>query len=505
MTLRSADEVERGEAHSPSAALFEAWRVRVGLVLGPLAGLALTAVPPFNVSVPAQILTGIMAWVCIYWVTEPIPIPVTALLGVAACVVLGIAPAKEALAPFGHPVIFLLLGSLLLAQAMMVHGVDRRVALWCLSRPAVSRSPARILVAFGAGTAFLSMWISNTAATAMMYPIALGVLASLRRAGVRTAGGYGTTLLLMIAYSASIGGIGTLIGTPTNLIGKGIILEQLAISLSFLDWMAFGVPILCVSFVALTGLLFFFHRPPPADTAAVAMLIARERRDLGPWRRGEVNAALAFGVAVVLWVLPGVVGLLFGVASPAARWMESRLPEGIAAVLAAGLLFLLPVGDRVGVGTLSWQEAARIDWGTLVLFGGGLALSNLMFQTGLSAALGQALMQVFQIETRWGLTLMAIALGVLMSEMASNTASAGLVVPLVIAIAQSAGLEPLLPALGACLGASFGFMLPISTPPNAIVYASGLIPVSTMIRAGFFFDLIGIVVIWGMLRLVGPG
>ena len=502
MTPGPEDGAGANEAISPGEALFEQWRARIGLVLGPLLGIALAVFPPFEGSAPAHILMGIMAWVSIYWITEPIPIPVTALLGVSACVVLGVAPAKEAFAGFGHPVIFLLLGSLLLAQALMVHGVDRRVALWCLSHPAVSRSPARILVAMGAITAFLSMWVSNTAATAMMYPIALGVLASLRRAGVRTAGGYGTTLLLMIAYAASVGGIGTLIGTPTNIIGAGIILDQLAIKLSFFDWMAFGVPTLCLSFMALTGLLFLFHRPPTTDTTAFATMIAHERRDLGPWRRGEITAALAFGVAVTLWVLPGAVGVFVGMDSPSAQWLERRLPEGVVAVLAAGLLFLLPGNDRVSQSTLSWQEATRIDWGTLVLFGGGLALSNLMFQTGLSTALGQTFMQTFPIETRWGLTLMAIVMGVLMSELASNTASAGLVVPLVIAIAQSAGIEPLLPALGACLGASFGFMLPISTPPNAIVYASGMIPVTSMIRVGLLFDLIGILVIWGVLRLI---
>jgi sodium-dependent dicarboxylate transporter 2/3/5 len=505
VTPSPAEDAGPVEAISPGEALFEQWRARVGIVLGPLLGLALYAFPPFDVAPSAQILMGIMAWVGIYWITEPIPIPVTALLGVTACVVLGIAPAKEAFAPFGHPVIFLLLGSFLLAQAMMVHGVDRRVALWFLSRPTINRSPARILVAFGAITAFLSMWVSNTAATAMMYPIALGILASLRRAGVRTAGGYGTGVLLMIAYAASVGGIGTLIGTPTNLIGAGIILDQLSIKLSFLDWMAFGVPILCVSFLALAGLLLLYHRPPKADTAAFAKMIARERHELGPWRRGEVNAAIAFGVAVSLWVLPGAVGLIFGVEGSHARWVEHHLPEGIVALLAAGLLFLLPVDYRSGEVTLSWADAVRIDWGTIVLFGGGLALSNLMFQTGLSAALGKAFMQAFQVETRWGLTLMAIAMGVLMSELASNTASAGMVVPLAIAIAQSAGIDPFMPAMGACLGASFGFMLPISTPPNAIVYASGLIPVIKMIRAGIIFDLLGIVLIWGMLRLVGPG
>ena len=499
-----ADAADPVEAISPGEALFEQWRSRIGIVLGPLLGLVLYFFPLFQVSASAQTLTGIMAWVGIYWITEPIPIPVTALLGVAACIVLGVASAKEAFAPFGHPVIFLLLGSFLLAQAMMIHGVDRRVALWFLSRRSVNRSPARILVAFGAITAFVSMWISNTAATAMMFPIALGILASLQRAGVRTSGTYGTGLMLMIAYAASVGGIGTLIGTPTNLIGAGIIQNRLTIKLSFLDWMGFGLPILGVSFLALTGLLLLFHRPPRADTTAFASMIRHEREGLGPWRRGEINAAIAFAVAVILWVLPGAVGLVFGVESPHARWVEHHLPEGVVALLAAGLLFLLPVDYRAGEGTLSWKDAVRIDWGTIVLFGGGLALSDLMFKTGLSAAFGQAFMQAFQVEALWGLTLMAIAMGVLMSELASNTASASMVVPLAIAIAQSAGIDPLLPALGACLGASFGFMLPISTPPNAIVYASGLIPIVKMMRAGIIFDLVGVVLIWGMLRIAGP-
>jgi sodium-dependent dicarboxylate transporter 2/3/5 len=198
------------------------------------------------------------------------------------------------------------------------------------------------------------------------------------------------------------------------------------------------------------------------------------------------------------------VGLAAGAESEAARWVERHLPEGVVAVLAAGLLFLLPVNYRSGETTLSWEEAAKIDWGTLLLFGGGLALSDLMFKTGLSASAGEAFMRVFQVETVGGLTLMAVAMGVLMSELASNTASAGMVVPLVIAIAQSAGIDPMLPALGACVGASFGFMLPISTPPNAIVYASRLIPIVKMMRAGIIFDLLGILLIWGLLRIVGP-
>lgn len=499
-----ADRLEPVEAISKAEARFEYWRGRVGLFLGPLLGLAVYGFPPLQVSPSAQILMGIMAWVGVYWITEPVPIPVTALLGVTACVVLGVATPKEAFGPFAHPVIFLLLGSFILAQGMMTHGVDRRVALWFLAQRIVNRSPARILVAFGAITAFASMWISNTAATAMMFPIAVGILVSLKRAGVRTAGAYGTGLMLMIAYAASVGGIGTLIGTPTNLIGAGIIQERLGTKISFLGWMSFGLPIMLVCFLVLCIFLLLLHKPPSGDRTALSKVIDHERAALGPWRRGEINAGIGFLVAVTLWVLPGIVGLAAGAESEAARWVERHLPEGVVAVLAAGLLFLLPVNYRTGEATLSWQQAVRIDWGTLLLFGGGLALSDLMFKTGLSTAAGEAFMRVFQVETVAGLTLMAVAMGVLMSELASNTASAGMVVPLVIAIAQSAGVDPMLPALGACLGASFGFMLPISTPPNAIVYSSGLIPVVKMMRAGIVFDILGIFLIWALLRIVGP-
>jgi sodium-dependent dicarboxylate transporter 2/3/5 len=196
--------------------------------------------------------------------------------------------------------------------------------------------------------------------------------------------------------------------------------------------------------------------------------------------------------------------MLYGGKSEAVKLFNTRLPEGGVAILASALLFILPTNRENSRFTLSWEEAAQIDWGTILLFGGGLALGNLMFETGLSRAIGEGFTTHFQIQSLWGITGVAILLGIVVSELTSNTASANMIVPVAMAIAVAAGVSPLPPALGATLGASYGFMLPISTPPNAIVYGSGLIPIGRMIRAGVSFDILGFFIIWGGLRLLCP-
>jgi sodium-dependent dicarboxylate transporter 2/3/5 len=232
--------------------------------------------------------------------------------------------------------------------------------------------------------------------------------------------------------------------------------------------------------------------------------VARERGRLGPWTRGQANTLVAFGVAVSLWMLPGILALLDLQDAPVSDWLEARLPEAVVAVAAALLLFVLPVRLREGQFTLSWAEAVKIDWGTILLFGGGLALGSLMFRTGVAEAMGQGLTSQLGVDSLWLLTGLSIAMAIVLSEAASNTASANMIIPVVIAIAQAAGVSPLPPALGAALGASFGFMLPVSTPPNAIVYGSGLIPLPRMMRAGLLFDVTGFFIIWGGLYVLCP-
>ena len=470
-----------------------------------------------------QTLAAVLAAVMVLWVTEALPLPVTALAGAILCVVLGVAPARQVLAYFADPIVFLFIGSFMLARAMTIHRLDQRIALSFLSIRWISATPARLLGGLGVVTAGVSMWVSNTATTAMMLPITLGILGAVHELRVRAGAAQGemdarawpfaTGAMLMVAYAASIGGIGTPVGSPPNLIGIALIRTSTGTDIAFFTWMALAVPMLLVMGVVLLILLYRLH-PAPADVVAPApeqdaagrmhAHIEREKAQLGPWTRGQTNTLAAFGVAVFLWTLPGMLAL-FGLQESAfAAWLAARVPEAIAALIAAVLLFVLPVRLREGTFTLTWAQAARIDWGTILLFGGGLALGSLMFETGVARAMGEALAGLLGASSLWMLTLASIVVGVVLSETTSNTAAANMVIPVAIAIADAAGVNPVPPALGASFGASYGFMLPVSTPPNAIVYGSGLVPIPSMIRAGVLFDLLGIGVIWAGLRVLCP-
>jgi sodium-dependent dicarboxylate transporter 2/3/5 len=227
-------------------------------------------------------------------------------------------------------------------------------------------------------------------------------------------------------------------------------------------------------------------------------------RELGPWTRGQVNTLAAFGITVVLWIIPGFLALNFGTGSRVHAEYTARLPESIAALTGALILFFLPVDWKRREFTLTWSRAARIDWGTLILFGGGISLGNLMFETKLADLLGRSLLAFTGATSLWGITFAAIAIAILVSEATSNTAAANMVVPVMMSLALAAGVSPVPPALGATLGASWGFMLPVATPPNAIVYGSGLVPITRMVRAGFLFDVGGAVVVWVGLRVLLP-
>jgi sodium-dependent dicarboxylate transporter 2/3/5 len=381
-----------------------------------------------------------------------------------------------------------------------------------------------MLAGLGVVTAVLSMWVSNTATTAMMVPIGLGILSALHRTrGNGDALGaqpwpFATGLMLMVSYSACVGGIGTPVGSPPNLIGIGMIRNAAGVDIGFFTWMAVAMPMLVAMAAALFMLLHRLHpeAPPPNRASSEPAFrtlgtdlrthVAHEKSLLGPWTRGQVNTLVAFGFAVALWMLPGVLAIpALGLEdAPITSWVDARMPEAVVAVVAALLLFVLPVRLREGEFTLSWAEAVKIDWGTILLFGGGLTLGTLMFETGVARAMGEAFAGWLGTSSLWGFTFAAIAIGIVMSETTSNTAAANMVVPVVIALAQAAEVNPVPPALGAAFGASFGFMLPVSTPPNAIVYGSGLIPLPKMMRAGIVFDLLGLVIIWIGLRVMCP-
>jgi len=505
------DDTAPREVLSSEEERFDRWRRTLGLFLGPGIFIVLLALPMPSVKPQAHRLAALLGLVLTFWVTEAIPIPVTALLGATLMPLLGVTSAKEALAPFADPIVFLFLGSFILARAMSVHGLDRRFALNILAIPWVGDRPNRLLLMFGAVTASLSMWISNTATTAMLLPIGLGLLrvmeAPLRARGQEEPGAlgtYGTGLMLMAAYASSVGGIGTPVGTPPNLIGIAMIDRLVGLRIAFFRWMLLAVPLLIAMFIGLFFLLRWLHPVKRTRLAGIAEFIREEQQKMGRWSRGEINALVAFLVAVALWIMPGVIAVISGTESATYRMFNQRFAEGTVALLAASLLFVLPTNWKRREFTIGWRDAVRIDWGTILLFGGGLSLGGQMFSTGLADRLGQELIAITGVSSLWGITAAGTVLSILVTETTSNTAAANMVVPVMIAVSKGVGVSPIPPALGATLGASYAFMLPVSTPPNAIVYGSGLVPITKMLRAGILFDLLGFVLLLVSLRLLCP-
>lgn len=478
----------------------------VGLLVAAAAFLAILGTPQGGLSSEAHRLSAIMAAVVILWVTEALPMPVTALLGATAAVLLSVAPAKDVFAPFADPLMFLFIGSFIIARAIMLHGLDKRIAFAVLSLKSVGSSPLRILLAFGAVTASISAWISNTATTAMMYAIGMAILSfmadSEKSRGRTLSPRYAIALMLMTTFAASIGGLATPIGTPPNVIGLGFIRALTGAEFPFFSWMIIGVP----TVIVLLATVFLLFRNAGEGVGGgireSAEMLEREHERRGKWSAGEKSTVVAFAITVFLWILPGILAIAYGDSSPEYKAFTARLPEGAAALIGAALLFILP-GNQEGR-AITWKEAAKIDWGIVLLYGGGFALGVLSFKTGLAASMGTTLLGFLPSSGATTLLIASTVLAVVLSEITSNTASANMIVPVVISIANAAGVDPIEPAFGATMGASLGFMLPVSTPCNAIVYGSGYIPLKKMIRYGIVVDIVGIIVIVTMVKLLLP-
>ncbi|MCI0515905.1 DASS family sodium-coupled anion symporter [candidate division KSB1 bacterium] len=488
---------------------FDRRRRTVSLFLGPVVCVIIWLIPLPALTTAGHRLTAIVSWILIYWIGEALPIPVTALLGPVLCVMAGIASPSEVFAPFANPIIFLFLGSFLLAQGMIEQRLDQRIALNLLSLRWMGNSPARLMLIVAGIPILLSMWISDSATTAMIYPILLGIIATITNL-TRTASGaaiptqFNTGLLLTIAYAALIGGIGTPVGTPPNLIGLGMLNKLAHIKIYFFQWMLLAIPIMCVMWTIMLLVMRKFFPPGVKDFPGLTAFLVAQKQKQGRWTRGQKNTLIAFLVAVVLWIFPGIVASGWGTQNAVFAFCERHLPEGVASLVAAMLLFLLPVNWSRREFTLSWAQATKIDWGTMLLFGGGLSLGSMFFSTGLAQHLGDTLIQSGGTTSLWGLTAIAIFLAILLTEMTSNTATANMLVPIMIAVAKSAGISPIPPTIAVCLGASMAFMLPVSTPSNAIIYGSGQVPITAMIRVGFVLDLCCGVVTFLGLRILCP-
>lgn len=509
------------ETYSPAEELFNRRRRTAGLFLAPIVLIGTLWMPIAGLTAQGHRMAAIMLMVVVLWVSEALPMAVTAVLGPMLAVIFGVAPARAALAPFADPIIFLFIGSFMLAEAMFVHGVDRRIAFSALSWKFVGTSGARILVMYGAVATFISMWISNTATTAMMFPIGLSIVAHLAAhraehgapdlpAGAGASGRdhairkFAMAMMLITSFGASIGGMATPVGTPPNLIGIGMIERITHVHIDFFQWMAIGVPIVLILFSFLAVYFYFTSVRGLSVGEGSVDLVREELRKLGPMSTGQRNVLIAFASTVLLWTLPGFLAVLGMSRSPFATWYQTAVPEGVAAMLGAILLFLLPISWRKRRFTLTWDEAMRIDWGIVLLYGGGLAMGDMMFSTGVASWIGASLTSVLPSHSLLALCIVFAGLAIVLSEMTSNTASANMIVPVAIAVATQANVSPILPALAATLGASMGFMMPISTAPNAIVYSSGHVPITQMMRFGIALDIAGFIVIVALVALVGP-
>lgn len=454
----------------------------VAIVVGPaLCVTLLTVGAPDGMPVLAWRTAAVMTWMAAWWLTEAIPVAATALLPLVLFPVMDIGGVRDTASPFANPVIFLFLGGFMLAAGMERWSLHRRIALNIVR--VVGTGPRAMIGGFMVASAFLSMWISNTATAVMMLPIAMSIIGDKAGDDDRLS----HSLLLGIAFGASIGGLGTLIGTPPNALLAGYMSETYGVEIGFGRWMLVGVPLvillLPLCWLVLTRAVF---RVPDSDPRIDATHIEAEISRMGPPTRGEILVALVFVAVVALWIARP----LFGTAL-------AGLSDATIAVAGALALFVIPSGGVSGPRLLDWASAVRIPWGVLLLFGGGLALASAIESSGLAAWIAEALGGLSALPIVLALTV-AVAIVVFLTELTSNTATAATFLPIAAALAVGMSQNPLLFAVPVALAASCAFMMPVATPPNAIVFGSGRLTVGRMAHAGIWLNLIAIVAIVGL-------
>lgn len=464
---------------------------KLGLVLAPALLVALLFAPIPGLTPAAQKLLAVVVFTTVLWVSEAVPLAATALLAPALCVVLGIAGAGAVFAPFGSPTTFLFIGMFIVGIAMQKHGLDRRIALTVLGWPGIGRSPTATFGALAAITALLSMWMSNIAAAAVMIPIGLGALRA--NPGWGSAPRHRGTLVLLIAFSASMGGLATPVGTPPNLIGIELIQKATGQKINFFEWMRFTLPLSA----ALVAFLVWRLRPAGAPAAAADLRseFRRQKAALGARTRGETSTGAAFLCAILLWMYPGLIEFIFEEKRWGAAWLEAHFPEQMVGLLAGVALFFLPADREKREFAITWSDAVKLDWSTIILFGGGMSLGRLIFDTGLADAGGRAVVAALGQPGLLTVVLASVLLSVTLSTLTSNTASANVMVPMMLAVAQAAGVDPVPVGIATCLACSFGNMLPVSTGTNAIAYGTGHVRLLEMVRHGFWLDLAGMVLV----------
>ncbi|UYP32057.1 DASS family sodium-coupled anion symporter [Pseudomonas sp. Z8(2022)] len=469
--------VTTNESTAPAKA---AW---IGLILGPLLLLeCLFTEPPAGLSSAAWATIGLTLLMATWWSTEAIPIPATSLLPILLIPALDIDSLNAATAPYANPTIYLFLGGFVLGLAMERWNLHKRIALMTLL--AMGSKPSRQIAGFMIATAFLSMWVSNTATTIMMLPIGLSVIGMLtggKETGKADHERFATALLLAIAYAASIGGISTLIGTPPNALLAAFLADNYDVQIGFGQWMLLGVPVAII----MLAFTWWWLTRGGFNLAGhdSTQLIRSELAELGPLSRGEKLVALVFVVTALAWVFQPLI----------AGWLPGVNDTSIA-IAAALALFIIPVDSKQRVFLMDWESASKLPWGVLLLFGGGLSLAGVIRSTGLAEWIAQSLgaLGALPVIAMIGVVVLVI---IFLTEVTSNTATAAAFLPLLGALAVSQGMPAELLAIPAAIAASCAFMMPVATPPNAIVFGTGHMKIQSMIKAGFALNLFGVVLV----------
>jgi len=465
---------------------------KVGFIGGPLVFLVMLMIdPPQGLNIVAWRVAAVSILMAILWITEAIPIPATSLLPLALFPIIGVGTIKQVAAPYSNPLIFLFMGGFIIAIAMQQWHLHRRIALSIIQ--AVGMHPRSIIAGFMLATALLSMWVSNTATTLMMLPIALSIIELTGKSNSNDKNTFATALLLGLAFSASIGGLGTLIGTPPNALLAGFMSENYHLQIGFAQWMLMGLPLVIVGIPLCYIILTYVVFPIKQESVQInSNFIADELQKMGKMTRAEWRVAIIFALVALMWM---------------SRPLVSKLVPGLSdagiAIIGALITFFTPSGMEKGRFLLDWKAAERLPWGILLLFGGGLSIAWAISSTGLSTWIGQQLssLQAFPL---WLIILTIAAVVILLTGFTSNTATAAAFLPIMAAVAVSLGQNPLLLVVPAGIAASCAFMLPVATPPNAIVYGSGKVSILDMLKAGFVLNIVFAILITIFTLILAP-
>ena len=471
----------------------------VGRVLGPVLFILMLATDQSQdvMSPIAWRTAGIALWMAVWWATEAIPVAATAFLPIIVFEPAGIRSLVDAASPYASPIIYLFLGGFMMAIAVERWNLHRRISLAILDR--TGTDGRRLVGGFMFICALLSMWMTNTSTTMMLLPIVLSVIGVMSEnlAGVSDLSrkNFQIAMLLGLAYAASIGGLATLIGTPPNALLVGYLADTYGLEISFARWMTVGIPVtllmLPIAWFVLTRVLFPFDIPA---SDAVRDHLHTLRQEIGPMTTPERRVAILFGTVIFCWMLRRPLTELLGL---------SGVSDAGIVMTAALLLFLLPSGDASQRQLMTWENAVRIPWGVLILFGGGLSLAAAVSDSGLALWLGESLAPL----NAWGtavLVVAAVALVIFLTELTSNLATTATLLPVMGAIALQVGVPPILLTVPITIAASCAFMLPVATPPNAIVFSTGAITIPQMAKAGIALNLIGIVIVAVISLFVAP-